>query len=161
MTPHQRETVRDIGGEALVEHTERLITLAREVPHPRFPHKEVMERQRKALVKALGKVGPEVRLLLRTLHGMNARHYGFGGQLPERFDVVRYLEELARVEYAKPKGDPLRQEVLIKTRCVFEVLGVPLESSRSGDLFEYLTVLTESLGAGWDVWQLTRDIAST
>jgi len=158
VTPAQEEAIADIGGEPLLEHTRLLVRMARVLPHAYFPPKETMERGRRRLLKALSKVGPELRLLLRTLHALNAKHYGFGAPLPEAFDVVAYLEALAAVQYVVPKGDPLRHEVILLTKLKFAELGVPLERSRSGDLHEYLGILTELLGQSWDVWQLTREV---
>ena len=157
MTPQDREAIEDIGGQRLAEHTEFLVKAAKVLPHAHFPPKEVMERDRIRLRKALARVRPEVRLLLRTLHLLNSRHYGY--TCPP--DIVGYLDALLAVKYVKPKGDPLRHEVVFLTHLTWVDLGLELSPARDGDLHEYISILTRLLGQTWDVHQLAREVCGT
>ena len=156
--PEQEEAIHDIGGDALLRAARYLVARLLHAPPAKFPTKEVLERQRNSLKKALANVSPELRILLRTLHGINSRYYGYGGDLPERFDIVWYLEELCQVSYKRPKGDAMRQQIIMETALMWRGLGLEFDTSRAGDLSEYLGIVLKAVNRSFDLPQLVRDV---
>lgn len=154
----QEEALLDIGGEQLLKLARLRVAMMKHAPPVQFPPKEQLEKERLRLRRALAKLSPETRLLIRVLHGINARYYGFGGDLPEKFDVVRYLEALLEVRYARSKGDALRQQIIMETALIFRATDLEMTDSLAGDLVEYLRIVCAALGVNYDVRQLARDV---
>ena len=154
----QEEALLDIGGESLLKYARLRVAMMKHAPPVQFPPKERLEKERVRLRKALAKVSPETRLLIRVLHGMNARHYGFGGDLPEKFDVIGYLEALLEVRYVRPKGNALRQQIIMETALICRVADLEMTDSLTGDLVEYLRIVCDALGVNYDLRQVARDV---
>jgi hypothetical protein len=159
-TETQEEAILDIGGEPLLALAHHQVYLLQQAPPFQFPSKEKMEKQRARLRRALGSASRELRILISALHGINARQYGYGGELPEGFDVIAYLEALLAVPYDKARGDQVRQTIITETRAAFVSLEIDLDDSRSGDLVAYLKILNSALGTSYDEQQLARDIVA-
>ena len=154
----QEEALLDIGGESLLKYARLRVAMMKHAPPVQFPPKERLEKERVRLRKALAKVSPETRLLVRVLHGMNARYHGFGGGLPEQFDLIGYLDALLEVKYRRPKGNALRQQIIMETAFIWRALRLDCDPGRASELTEYLTIFCAVLGASFNLQQLARDV---
>ncbi|WP_296921349.1 hypothetical protein [Thiohalocapsa sp.] len=159
-TPQQEEALLDIGGERLLKLARVRVAMMKHVPPVQFPTKERLEKERVQLRKALAKVSPATRLLIRVLHGINARHYGFGGGLPEQFDLIGYLDALLEVRYHRPKSNAVRQQIIMETAFIWRALGFDCDPGCASDLTEYLKIVCAVLDARFDLQQLARDVCS-
>jgi hypothetical protein len=159
LTPAQEQTILDIGGEWLLEQTRARVDLLLATPKFRMPTTARAAKQLTDLRKALAKVSPELRAVLSAVHAHNARHYGFGGDLPEAFDVVAYLDALAKAaRVIRQRGNQRRHDVVLFTRVFFVARGLPLTDRQGEPLMRYLTVMDEVLDIAEDIRQLAREV---
>lgn len=154
----QEERIRAIGGEELLQFARERVEYLKLAPPFDFPPKAEMEKELMQLRNALARASRELRYLISTLHGLNARRYGFGSELPERFDVIGYLEALLNIRYAKPRGDAVRQTIVMETLTIFQRLGLPIAESRSGGLVRYLEEFCAAIGKNLDAREIARDV---
>jgi hypothetical protein len=62
------------------------------------------------------------------------------------------------VRYVRPKGDALRQQIIMETALIFRFADLEMTDSLVGDLVAYLLIVCDALGVNYDVRQLARDV---